>query len=270
MQFTIATRAIMALIVLCLFSHCNKQDLPHGPYNAGCRITTLNDGFAEWTIAYNAKGNPVNRLREDRATGATDFFFRYDAKGRLTDLIESYGQGTANYGDAFESWHRFKYDNKNRIVFDSVYRFGRIGEHPLPDDIIPTSIFIETYAYDNRDRVIKVQTIVENAPDPSVSYYRYIYDNKHNLTHKALVVHRTSGETDSVIAATYGPYDNKVNLNRTHPIWQFLNRDYSVNNARTATSYNSKGLPTVFSGGKATTHFLAKEFSDVTITYVCK
>ena len=42
-------------------------------------------------------------------------------------------------------------------------------------------------------------------------------------------------------------YDNKMNINRTNDIWQFLSRDYSVNNPFTAAAYNTARFPTTIS-----------------------
>jgi hypothetical protein len=61
---------------------------------------------------------------------------------------------------------------------------------------------------------------------PVVSANSYTYDAEGNL---------------EVPGATY---DNKMNINRTNDIWQFLARDYSVNNRLMATAYNSTGFPT--------------------------
>ena len=41
-------------------------------------------------------------------------------------------------------------------------------------------------------------------------------------------------------------YDNNRNLLTLHPVWQFLQCDYSVNNPFPAVTYNSYRLPTRF------------------------
>jgi hypothetical protein len=38
-------------------------------------------------------------------------------------------------------------------------------------------------------------------------------------------------------------YDNKVSIFRAHPVFQFIFRNYSKNNAAVQAKYNSKGLP---------------------------
>ncbi len=38
-------------------------------------------------------------------------------------------------------------------------------------------------------------------------------------------------------------YDNNTSYLRTHPLWMFLNRNYSVNNNFRATGYNGNGMP---------------------------
>ena len=44
-------------------------------------------------------------------------------------------------------------------------------------------------------------------------------------------------------------YDKKTSIYRTHAIWMFLNRNYSLNNPVVATSYNANGLPLTFTNG---------------------
>ena len=38
-------------------------------------------------------------------------------------------------------------------------------------------------------------------------------------------------------------YDHKLNLQQLHPFWQFIARDYSLNNPIAAVHYNNFGLP---------------------------
>src|ERR1700679_3482688 len=41
-------------------------------------------------FTYNAAGDPVTALRVHPSTGSPNWFFRYDAHGRFTDLIGGY------------------------------------------------------------------------------------------------------------------------------------------------------------------------------------
>jgi hypothetical protein len=149
--------------------------------------------------------------------------FRYDAHDRLTDYIGVYSAGNGGY----EFWHHFVHDNKGRIVRDTTFTFGRMaGGNPVRG-------FVErvtTYKYDTQNRIIEEDGL---SPFSGNTYqYLYVYNSQGNL------------ERD------YGHYDDKINIHRTHPIWQFIDRDFSQNNFipgfLTAITYNAYGLPVQF------------------------
>ncbi|NLR65809.1 hypothetical protein HGH92_15960 [Chitinophaga varians] len=57
----------------------------------------------------------------------------------------------------------------------------------------------------------------------------------------------TSMGIPSDTTVTYPTYDNKTNFHRLHPLWQFIDRNYSRNNSGSISSYNNAGLPTELS-----------------------
>ncbi|MBA4168642.1 MAG: hypothetical protein H0X41_14045, partial [Chitinophagaceae bacterium] len=61
----------------------------------------------------------------------------------------------------------------------------------------------------------------------------YYYDSTGNLM-------------DTVGFLPRAVYDNKVALYRTNKVWQFVNRNYSLNNSVAAVSYTASGLPVEF------------------------
>lgn len=264
---------ITAAAVTLLLSACGKHDITPDCGAPLCQIQQL-EGYDEVlqqahtnTIKYNAAGKPILRLRSNVGTGNENESYRYDAKNRLTDQITHYGTDTAQYGDLFWEWHRFKYDNLNRIYMDSIYNIGLIGDNPLPHPTGPRYHVITHFEYDYKGRIIKETA---NFGDGQPWYVKvYIYDTRQNLV-KKVSTYPPTGYADTTY---YGPHDNKVNYLRTNKVWQFLSRDYSENNSMAAISYNKYGLPLQFTPNSKTggrTYFLDVVFSDLDITYKCK
>lgn len=266
-----SAQLMIAVAVTVLLSACGKHDVIPDCGAPFCQIQKL-EGYDESlqqastnTIEYNAAGNPVLRLRSDVGTGNENESYRYDAKNRLTDQITNYGTG--EYGDLFWEWHRFKYDNQNRIYMDSVYNIGIIGDNPLPHPSGPKFVIITHFEYDYKGRIIKETS---NYDDGQPWYVKvYTYDSRQNLV-KKVSTYVSSGYADTTY---YGPHDNKISYLRTNKVWQFLNRDYSENNSMAAVAYNNYGLPLKFrpnskTGGR--TYFLDVVYSNLDITYKCK
>ncbi|PWV50499.1 hypothetical protein [Chitinophaga sp. S165] len=271
-NFTISIHAIAGITLL--LSACGKHDVTPDCGAPLCQIQQL-EGYDEIvheasinTIKYNAAGNPILRLRSNVGTGNENESYRYDAKNRLTDQITHYNT-KEEYGELFWEWHRFKYDNRNRIYLDSFYSIGLIGDNPVvfPPHGPALDYLIIRFEYDHKDRIIRETS---NFSDGQPWYVRtYIYDNRQNLI-KTVNAHPSSGYVDTTYFDTY---DNKVNYLRTNKVWQFLSRDYSENNPIAAVNYNKYGLPLKFrpdikTGGR--THFLDIVYSDLDITYKCK
>jgi len=183
------------------------------------------------SFTYNSHGDPVRGLRTRLDDGQDNWHFTYDEFGRIStafalfrDTVNS--DGTVNgFGDFY---HKFVYDGWNRIVIDTFFGGPVVDHNELK--IFHAATTLSKVGYDDKGRVI------------ADTVYSFNSD-------------RTPGSFQQIINYTYDPngnrvfdlntaYDNKVNPNRTHPFWAFINRDYSLNNMQPAAAYNSYGLPT--------------------------
>jgi hypothetical protein len=213
---------------------------------------------------YNHKGNPISITRMAEAGANGDYIFRYDAQERLTDYAGPCQDGL------FESWHHYYYDNNNRIAGDTVYYFGRVGDQgPLPDPGAPKpydALYIgqtDRYEYDGTNRIVKV---IRTFNDGNMVTICYTYNKAGNLAKRATTFSTTPELNETTV---FGPYDNKVNMHRTHPIWQFIDQDYSRNNPFTADAYNAQVLPLKISAAKpeARQAFLLIRYGSLEVEY---
>lgn len=225
----------MLFTISCKKEPGNNFPLPY------CNILNIKGSFDarpdSITFNYDAIGNPVSVIRAAPSTGFPNYQFRYDKFHRLTDYITLFP-----YSTEFETWHKYYY-HENKIVFDSIFQFGLLGDVPRPSPIVP-DLFIRGYAtfeYDNVGRISKTEDSIGWGYGKLTRYYTY--DTKGNLVKVLFLPGSTPGVRDSLIISNY---DNKVNMHRTHPVWQFLDRMYSVNNPIKADSYNKWGLPLAF------------------------
>ncbi len=181
------------------------------------------EGLDSATILYNAAGNPTYAIRRRPATGAPSFVMRYDASGRLSDLIGTYDTAVTNV----ESWSKFSYDDSGNIVSNTCIAFPTIV-NGQPTVALHGTLIMAKYEYDSRHRLIQDSDwVVGSGPFKTVNFS---YDSTGNMTGVG--------------------HDNKINFNRTNKYWQFLNQDYSVNNPTSATyTYNASGLPVTVTGG---------------------
>jgi len=214
--------AAVLFVSLSFLSSCKKI----ADFEAPCKILTITEKtqyLPTGTILtntlrfyYNSKGDPI-RLDFDRnETGKPDYFFTYDNKGRLTELV-------TKYESAVEFTHHYYYNSKHFVSYDTTF-YGR-----------PTSYLIyviNKYSYDDKGRISRVDHKASSGPE-FVS--RFEYNDAGNRT---LAFNNTPLDGST--------YDNKVNFLRTNLIFAFLQRDYSMNNRRAATSYNAKNLPLAF------------------------
>jgi hypothetical protein len=170
-------------------------------------------------FSYNKAGNPYSVLYSNGGTGVFNHYFLYDSKNRLSEWRLVWTSVT------IES-HFYKYNNKNQIVIDSTNKFnggdGTLGK-----------IFISTIEYDALGRVVKetvVNTYSDDGPDQLEKTHRptFTYDNRGNL---------------GVLGWKSSSYDHKINPLRQNPVFQFVMRNYSMNNAAVQPRYNSLGLP---------------------------
>lgn len=237
---------------LILGAGCNRlsdylQDHPDGTTDL-CQIKKMtyyyfNDS-TDIDFVYNSWGDPVSAIKQ-KAIGTPDALFRYDSRHRLTDYIEAYKNG------GFETWHRYVYDDDNRVIRDTTYIFGVIvDDAPSPDEVY--DIAIVYYEYDNRNRITHTKQQWYSDPDPAHSLDRFFqYDNNGNIVIPGVV------------------YDNNINVHRTNRIWMFIDRNYSVNNAY-ASAYNEYKLPTRMNLVDPYDHLAGFYSGSVRIEYKCK
>jgi hypothetical protein len=249
------TRSLYSVIILTaalLAAACKKED-HHPPQRQPCSVYQLigNIDFDQdtITITYNNKGNPVEMNRAYIGTGRPRYVFRYDKHNRLTDLIGLYDHPTR-----YEVRFRFAYDFRNRISSDTQYVIGNLGDPDLPE-------YINEYTYDASNRIIQLRHRSLLSPDARWTS-NYHYNQAGNLE-KVTDEHGTE-----VFRFTY---NDKVNVNSLHPLWQFLSRDYSRNNSDVVLAYNDKGLPTgLAQGTKFTSYFANLQFAQMKIIYHCR
>lgn len=227
-------------------------------------------------FSYDSHGNPVTISRLETATELNDYVFWYDNQHRLTDVIGTFFL-PAPSGSGFDTWDKLYYTN-GRVTLDTLFDFGYInGTRPIPlsiQDSVPRTRRISSYEYDSKGRISK---IVDNFNGSFVEIIIYAYDGKGNLARLGVSGYFPQNPAPhDTLYTTISGYDNKVNVNRTNPIWQFLDRDYSVNNRFTADQYNAIGLPVVIPGNRQSSFELPGPFSflhspfSLTIQYNCQ
>jgi hypothetical protein len=191
---------------------------------------------------YNSWGDPDTVLRRPHAgTGSPNLIFRYDKKRRLTDILGLYESGGRG-----EFWHRYSYENpgNSNIVLDSIFVFVS-----TPTGTFPSFSALTFFRYDKEDRIIMDSTVDSRRLDARVNHYAY-------------------DKAGNQIGRTY---DNQTNIQRTNKIFMFFDRDYSINNPFTASSYNASGLPTSFNFPSSDPHYLnfLTFFKNAEISYSC-
>lgn len=190
---------------------------------SSCKLRRIYQSYGEGNatvtglFTYNGAGNPVSVLFNE--TFAGNHYFSYDKYGRLKDYRFS-----SDFGDGI---HVYGYDANNRIATDTS-KWG-VGDHYL-------QIWISTFTYDAQGRIVKenIRNILNNDVEGGVNPLEptrnptFTYDSRGNL---------------AVAGWKSSSYDYKVSIFRTHPIFQFIHRNYSKNNSSVQPKYNSKGLP---------------------------
>lgn len=235
MRSFVSTLFVLGTAVL-LLDACRKCDLPN-PVGNAFEISTLTADGEHLAFAYNKKGDPVSIIRDRPGTGAPNFFFRYDTKGRLSAY---YGTYAATGTGAFETWHVYVYNSKDQIISDTAYWFGQVSPDykPIPEDGHPLqALTISNYAYDQYGRLITDETQSLGAGYQPWYKRTYQYNPQGNL-YKIAEQNVLSGDTTYTFT-----FDNKVNAHRTSWVWQFIDKDYSLNGQLPVTAYNKQGLP---------------------------
>jgi len=229
--------SVFALFALMLISSCRKiaEDLPaenitaedvgkSKPFkNYRIKRILFQEYFGDYygDFFYNKQGDPDSVTFGIVGTGYPNLYFSYDKK-QLRELRELYEDG------AYETWHRFGYTG-SRITTDTVYSIGDGGLDPEPDNYL--NKVIRYFEYDGQGRIV---TESWQFIDPSFPPLVFTY---------------TYGADGNLLSEDGTPllYDDQANPHQLHEIWQFLARDYSVNNPISAINYTSIGLPAQFS-----------------------
>lgn len=221
---------------LFVFYGCRKNDLRFKDPAQRCRIQTMTGLLGEQVIHrkfnYDEFGNPVSvvYLETEDGTGTPSFNFYYNDKHQLIRY--------SGY-----SGHLLSYNSIGQVIIDSASYYYTGGD----------ARYEHKFYYDFYGRISKVVSkfyydVYESEDAGSITTNHYKYDARGNLI--------IPGVT----------YDHKTNLSRTNPIWQFINRDYSINNAVKATSYNSAGLPLTY---EEDNRFLESSIFIQTVDYDC-
>ena len=242
MNLTTFAKCIIVIAFSFLLATCRKFDFKFNNAAKHCRIDemrgVLNRGeeFAMHLTRkfhYNEFGNPtlVEYVETTGGTGTPNFYFTYNDKQQLIS-VEGYNT------------HYYFYNDLGRIVLDSSY------EHYAGGD----ARYETKFYYDLYGRVVKVTR----------KYYYDIYEQDGlGETITGYIKYDQRGNRVRQDAT----YDNKTSIFRTHPLWMFLNLDYSINNPMKAASYNDAGLPLTFNNDFY--YFLEASVPADTVIYDC-
>ena len=250
------TRGLLVALCATAFISCTR-DLARktAPNTVNCRIKQLifkspADKDKSGSFTYNSAGDPISYEPAKYGAGVLKYEFRYDKSGRLTDYI---GYSPATVPQTCEFWVRYTYNN-NQVVRDSVYYYSNYG---AAINSFAKHIGVTQYEYDRQERISRVtyKQYHNGVANGVVGSYRFDYNEAGNLV--------TPGAT----------YDDKVSIYRTSKIWMFLSRNYSNNNVRSASAYNSSGLPVAFANAAARSasmrFFESMDLSNCEVLYEC-
>jgi len=242
-----------------LFFACTKIDqIRHHPSGIGkyCRIESLdvdiygNSGTLHIQFFYNEAGDPVETRLMNGPFGHTNHF-RYDKKGRLTDILFTDPGQTFVY-----IWDRYSYPSP-RMIIDSAYQYqGSVNDPNPPND---------------PDKVVKITKIQLDEMGRPIRYFTYYSDPNIPWSDNEL-----SYDKNGNLVRPGVTYDDKINIYQTNRVWQLMNGDYSRNNPtaggvnglpRTPAAYNKFGLPTKFLGSAI--RIFGDSFDTMRVTYSC-
>jgi len=175
-----------------------------------------------YVFRYSAAGNPLTVKHDRVGTGYPNVVFKYDVQGRLSEMVRPYAVPNPMY----ETWTKYYYDSRGRIVRDTQWVFGNyIDSVPIRQS---NSYWTHHFAYDVHGRVISRVDSAFFGGSPYGSESTFQYDARGNLVRPGVV------------------YDSRASYLRTNGVWMFVCNDYSVNNGFQATAYNAYGLPLRF------------------------
>lgn len=168
-------------------------------------------------FTYNKAGDPFSVVYSNSGTNIASHYFFYDSRHRLKEYQLKWGQFYVH------QYHYYRYNNKDQIIVDSTLISDANAAYPY--------VYVSTIEYDALGRVSR-ETVVnlKNGDLPLNSIHRptYTYDARGNL---------------GVINWKSSSYDYKINPLRQNRVFQFIFRNYSMNNATVQPKYNSLGLP---------------------------
>lgn len=200
------------------FANCKLRRIVHE--HGGVRDLLINGLFT-----YNSAGNPISLTYVDGGTGNPNQYFFYDKQNRLREWRSAYDPNSV-----MESYtHKYGYDQNGVLAVDTFLFHAKFDWNEENQDLIFTGwgdTTVSLLTYDSQGRVVK-----ESIRDLSTGKVRnptYTYDNRGNI---------------GVLGWRSSSYDNKVSIYRAHPVFQFIFRNYSRNNAAPVAKYNSRGLP---------------------------
>ena len=274
MKKILPAKGALLLVGVVIFSvtGCNKKVGQLPVTSKLCKVEKITEffqGFLYDTISffYNSYGNPDSIIRQHTGTAVNNYIFRYDAAHRATDVIGAYGNGSPS----FETWHRLHYKG-DKIYSDTLYVFGFLGDVPTKEPGQPylNTGLLSTFQYDVQGRISRTVDWFIGL-DSTITYYSY--DRQGNLAKTY-----TTNTAGTVLYSTlYTGYDDKIDPDRENPIFQFLDRNYSMNNRFTADRYNEIGLPTAISvnpnfpapTGYPPFYFVSL-YTPITLQYACQ
>ncbi len=245
----IALGALAIQITGCkkIIEHWPGHGHGHGDSTVRYRIKSMvygtnnfHDSIESNAIFYYGADNLLDSVTSVRPEYSTRLTFEYDQNGNLkyyTD-VKDFGFPLNRHTEAYGL------DNAGRAITDSFYWVTSGG---YQYDI--TSHF----EYDGKGRIVKDYYTTNDygsGPLSDTVIFNYNAQGNRGLVTSARIYDVTGdGNTNNTV------YDNKNAYRSTNPIFQLIDRDYSVNNSNYATGYNSAGLPLGFAPG-STEEFL--------------
>jgi hypothetical protein len=262
-------RCAALLLMIVLLSHCVKYPncLPDNPWHYEITQIKGGDYFSPYdtiNITYNSRHNPIQIAGHHITEAYPQYLLGYDPQNAPRVLIGAFYDGNPGFITA----DKYSCDNKKRVVLDSVFLLGDYDRSSLTIISARYLYYVRKYTYDNQNRVTQtidkrfllVDDLVQII---TTSYYYNSSGNAYRINKVILYPNQTRDSSD-----IFPVYDNKVNPHQLHPMWQFLDLDYSKNNAFIADSYNQYGLPLKVPSTKSGSRtFLLFPFTDYEIVY---
>ncbi len=174
-----------------------------------------------------------------------DKVFRYDANNRLSAYIKDF-----RYEDTSPVfWHKYTYESPLKVI-DSVfvYASGDYKTNDRPDEY--SRVEVNELTLDNRGRIINEKYTLDGNIFGERSFQ---YDMNGNLIKPGVT------------------YNNKPNIRQTSKIWQFIDRDFSVNQPRDEVeAFTANNLPYTFRNPISTQSEILYIAQGSIVTYNCE